>query len=320
MRSTLLAATATATICLGTIPALAETVFTTLGTEGGPVTAPKRGQPSNLLTVNGSQTLVDVGDGTAQRLSQLALQAGQIENVVITHLHFDHTAGLLGVLGLRFQTDFARPLRVYGPPGTDVLVKGLIDGMAPAMEANYGVPGERSYTANQLVEVHVVKSGDTFQLGDIKITAVQNTHYSFEPGSPKADKFQSLSYRFETPDKVIAVTGDTGPSAEVEKLAKNADILVGEMIDLPLTVETMRNIASRIAPERFEGMKIHLSTHHLAPSDLGKLAANAEAKQLVVTHLAPGGLMTDETTKAYVAEIGRYFSGKITIANDMDRF
>lgn len=301
-------------------PAKAETTFVTLGTQGGPITSPHRGQPSNLLTVNGVHALVDVGDGTAERLSKLGLPTARIDNVLISHLHFDHTAGLLGMIGLRFQTNSPKPLQVYGPPGTDELVKGLVASMAPAMGAGYGVPGQREYTPEELVEVHVLKDGDSSRIGDTKVTVARNTHYSFEPGSAEAEKYQSLALRLETPDKIIAFTGDTGPSREVEELARGADILVGEMIDVDFTVEQIKAIDPHLPEKRAKGMKIHLAAHHLTPGDLGAMAAKAGVKELVVTHLVPGAAMTAEHFKSYAEEIGRKFSGKVTFANDMDKF
>jgi ribonuclease BN (tRNA processing enzyme) len=300
--------------------AAAETRFWTLGTQGGPVTDARRSQPANLLTVDGVNTLVDVGDGTAGRLAFLDLPVARIDNVLISHLHFDHTAGLLAMLGLRFQTNSPKPLQVYGPPGTERMVKGLLDAMGPAMEAGYGVPGQKEFMAEQIVQTHEIKAGDTFQLGATKVTVAGNTHYSFEPGSPEAEKHQSLSFRFETPDRTIVYTGDTGPSPEVEKLARGADLLVGEMIDVGLTVDLVKKVDPELPPKRLEGMKIHLSTHHLTPADLGGLAAKAGVKELVVTHLAPGGAMKEGHLEAYQKEIAKEFSGKITIANDLDQF
>lgn len=121
----LIATTMLATALL-TSQASAETKFVTLGTQGGPITSPHRGQPSNLLMVNGVNTLVDVGDGTAERLSKIRIPTARVDNILISHLHFDHMAGLLGILGLRFQTNSPKPVQVYGPPGTKELVAGLL--------------------------------------------------------------------------------------------------------------------------------------------------------------------------------------------------
>jgi ribonuclease BN (tRNA processing enzyme) len=316
----LLAVALTAPLSFAAAPAAAETTFVTLGTQGGPITSPHRGQPSNLLIVNGVNTLVDVGDGTAERLSKLRLPTARIDNVLISHLHFDHMAGLQGVLGLRYQTNSPKPLQVYGPPGTAALVDGLIASMAPAMEAGYGVPGQRGFTADELVAVHEVKGGDYFEIGDTRVIVARNTHYSFEPGSEQDDKYQSLSFRLDTPDKSIAFTGDTGPSANVVDLAKGADILVGEMIDVDFTINQVKRIDPHLPEERLKGMQIHLSTHHLTPAELGAMSANAGVKELVITHLVPGAAMTEEHFKKYAAEIAAKFTGKVTFANDMDNF
>lgn len=301
-------------------PVYSDTIFTILGTQGGPITAPNRSQPANLLTINGIQTLVDVGDGTAGQLSKLRLQAMDIDNILISHLHFDHMGGLQAVIGLRFQTNSPKPLQIYGPPGTDVLVKGIISSMAPAMEANYGVPGQPAITEDQLVNTHMVRSGDEFMLGDTTVKVAKNTHYSFKPNSPEDNKFQSLSFRFETPDKVIVYTSDTGPSVEIEKFSNGADILISEMMDVDLTIKLIRMNDKNISEKQLNDIKYHFSKHHLTPRELGRMAANAQVKELVVTHLAPGGAMTEKHLEAYADKIAAEFSGKITLANDMDKF
>lgn len=192
--------------------------------------------------------------------------------------------------------------------------------MKPSMEAGYGVPGQKSYTAEEIVVAHDVKGGDSFELGDVKVLVTHNTHYSFEAGSAEDEKFQSLSFRFETPDKTIAFTGDTGPSTDVEELAKGADMLVAEMIDVNFTVDQIRRIDPNLPEDRLKGMKIHLAAHHLTPADLGAMAANTGVKELVVTHLVPGAAMTEEHFRKYGEEIAAKYSGKVTFANDMDEF
>ena len=300
--------------------ALAQTTFVTLGTQGGPIAAADRGQPSNLMIVNGSKTLIDCGDGTVQRLAKMNIPALAIDNLVITHLHFDHVGGLLAVLGLRFQTNSPHPLQIYGPPGIEEMVKGLLEGMKPSMEVDYGVPGQKSFTPEELVTVHVVKDGQSFEFGGVKATVADNTHYGFNPGSPEAEAHQSLSYRFQTPDKTIVVTGDTGPSEAVEKLAIGADILVGEMIDVQLTLDLVKKVDPHLDAKRAEGLQVHLSKHHLTPSQLAALAVKAKVGKLVVTHLAPGGAMNADNLKSYVAEIGKTYTGETVIASDMDKF
>ena len=79
---------------------------------------------------------------------------------------------------------------------------------------------------------HDVGTGLVYQDANLKVTAAENTHFHFHPGSPAYGKHKSYSYRFETPDRVIAFTGDTGESDAVTALAKDADILVSEVVSV----------------------------------------------------------------------------------------
>jgi ribonuclease BN (tRNA processing enzyme) len=56
------------------------------------------------------------------------------------------------------------------------------------------------------------------------VTAVENTHFHFHEMGPASASEKSYSYRFETPDRVIVFTGDTGPSDAVTELARGADL------------------------------------------------------------------------------------------------
>lgn len=139
------------------LPAAAETSFITLGTSGGPNARSDRSQPANVLIVDDTVTLVDLGDGFAGRLNSAGVPIWNVDNALISHLHFDHMAGLLGLLGLRFQTNPSQPVNVYGPPGTEQLVMGMLEGMAPAMEAAYGMEDAPVMSPEELFQVHEVR-------------------------------------------------------------------------------------------------------------------------------------------------------------------
>ena len=53
----------------------------------------------------------------------------------------------------------------------------------------------------------------------------------FAPGSAEDRNYKSLSFRFDLPGRSIVYTGDTGPSAAVETLAKGADLLVSNFVE-----------------------------------------------------------------------------------------
>jgi len=297
----------------------ADGTWITLGTRGGPVTIPTRSQPANLLVFNGKRYLVDVGDGSAGQLSKANMQTAMLDGVFISHLHFDHTGGLAAILGLRFQTNAPQDLTIFGPPGTQDLVDGLLDSMTPGATANYGVPGAPAKDHRAGIKVVELRDGAKMELGGMKLSVRSNTHYSFAPGSDLAKRFQALSYRFDMPGRSIVYTGDTGPSKAVEELAMDADLLVAEMMDVPLIVAAvLRNNPNMPAPAA-KAMEAHLTKHHLLPKDVGEMAARAGVKAVVVTHFA-GAEPDSPKFFEYLKTIADHYQGPVVIANDMDRY
>lgn len=292
--------------------------FITLGTQGGPIPSATRSQPANVLLRGKNAYLIDSGDGTAGRLAAAGISLRQIRAIFISHLHFDHTGGLPAILGLRYQTSVRTPLTIYGPPGTKATVDGILAFMRPEAASGYGIPGTSQERPGAHIRVIEIGGGSKLILGDMTVRAVQNTHYSFPPGSAAAKRFQSLSYRFDLPDRSIFYTGDTGPSKAVEKLAKGVDLLVSEMINVDATLDNIRRNNPHIPKSEFKLLVEHLTRHHLSPDEVGKLAAAAGAKTLVITHRVPG---TDDADMLKArAKIRRRFHGQIIIAHDLDEF
>ena len=307
------------------LPAAPRSQWVTLGTQGGPVPTVRRSQPANgLIRPDGGVILVDAGDGAVEQLTRAGYSLDKVDTVFLSQMHFDHTAGMLGVLGLLFQVRAPQIVEIYGPPGTKAFIDGLLASMEPFAEGAFGIVGAHYPSPASLVKVTELTDGSTVQMHGVKVRAVQNSHYSFPPGSDLDRRFKSLSYRFDLDDRSFVFTGDTGPSEAVTKLAQGADLLVSEMIDVPAVMAMTKRKFPQLKGKRLDEMVEHQETQHLQSEAIGIMAKKAGVKAVVLTHFAPGdiagGDLNAQDKARYRAEIAKNYSGPVTFANDLEKF
>jgi ribonuclease BN (tRNA processing enzyme) len=298
--------------------AQAGSEFVILGTASGPNSEATRAQPANALLTAGQLYLIDAGDGAVAQLAKAGLRVGAVRAVFLSHLHFDHTAGMLAVIGLRMQLETRGTLRVYGPPGTKAFIDGLLAASAPAMRVGYGIPGQ-GWSAD--IQTEELKDGSTIAVDGFKVTAVENSHFSMPEGNTARPEGMSLSYRFDLTDRSIVYTGDTGPSKAVAALARGADLLVTEMIDVDRVLGGLRPAGARgaaagAAPTGFEW---HMHAHHMTPAQVGELARAAGVKRVVITHFAPNPT-GPEQARGYLDAIRAQFSGDVQFGAELGRY
>ena len=288
-----------------------------LGTKGGPGADAQRSEPASLLTVDGKSYLIDVGDGTARQLAAANHTPASVRTIFITHHHLDHTAGLeplmaLSWIGGGLSGQAAPPVEIYGPPATRFLVD--------AAERYIGV-SERIFRAGiptlptvaSMFAAHDIdRDGLAYRDDRVRVTAVENTHFHHPSKGTDGVRDRSLSYRFDTPAGSVVFTGDTGPSDAVAKLAEGADILVSEVYRPDPSLGGPKTAGSSALGKQ---LAEHMATEHLTPEEVGKLAARAHVKKVVLSHLVTGN--SPEAEQALKDGVHKFFDGPVIVGHDL---
>jgi ribonuclease BN (tRNA processing enzyme) len=174
------------------------------------------------------------------------------------------------------------------------------DGYRPDIDLGVVASGASPATAAPDMEPIVVYPEDD---NGVRVTAVLVQH---------APAFPAFAYRFDTPTGSVVFSGDTGPCENVVRLARGADILVHEVIDL----EWMKELLHRLP--NGEAVINHLGRAHSAPDQVGDIASRAGVRTLVLSHLVPGDGEVSEDE--WEAKVRPHFSGEIVCGVDLDEF
>jgi ribonuclease BN (tRNA processing enzyme) len=220
-------------------------------------------------------------------------------------------------LSVAWDQNRTKPINVYGPPRTVELVRAAVQYFTISAEIRIA-DGGRSVPIAQVFLGHDVETGMVYQDANVRVTAVENSHFKFHEGAA-AGKHKSYSYRFETPDRVIVFTGDTGASDAVTELAKGADLLVSETSSCQGRKQEMAEDGRWQAMTAAEqaGIMRQMTQGHMSLDEIGKMAASANVKTVVLSHLTHkrGG-----DYMPWAEEVKKHFSGQVLIAKDLMEF
>ena len=256
-------------------------------------------QPKIALQVLGSgksRVLVDFGGGASLRFEQAGAKIEDLEVILLTHLHIDHTADLPALLKSSFFVKRTRDLPLYGPthnnfmPGTKNFIERLFANNKGAWEymGDY-LDGRAAFQlkAHTIAPTKTVKT--LYKQGDLAVQAI-TVHHGPIP---------ALAYRVTVGSKSITFSGDmNGDYHTLEKLARGTDILV----------------AHNAVPKGATGAGANL---HMTPFTIGKIAQNAGVKSLVLSHRMLRTLKKGSETKR---EIRKTYRGPVKFANDLSLY
>ncbi len=272
-----------------------------LGT-GGPRPDPRRNASTTLVRLEEEDILFDAGRGVVNQLVRAGVPLSRLNPVFITHHHFDHIGDLYDVMLATWMYGRKETLRIYGPPETRRIVDALLTQVYDK-DRQWRSLGEPSFGGWKPVAAEDVAPGLVVESSGWKViadTVVHGDGLGFPPAFLK--RWSCYGYRLEAEGKVVTISGDTIPCAGIDRLARNADVLV----------HCCYMASGEAENDHFR----RLLQFTMAGGDtVGKIAARANAKTLVLTHHRP---RKDDCGLQQVAEeVARDFSGRIIVGEDL---
>jgi len=271
-----------------------------LGT-GTPNADPDRFGPSIAIVVDDASYLVDFGVGVvrraaaAERAGIKALNVLNLKQAFATHLHSDHTLGLADLILTPWILERDAPLNLYGPRGLRLMANHLVAAYADDLRVRTSGGEPKHKHDPRVVNVHEIAPGVVFRDDRVTVTAFAVKHGAWP---------QAFGYRFQTPDRTIVISGDTGPHSRIEDQCRRCDVLVHE-------VYSEAGFARRPAEWQAYHARYHTSTR-----ELGAIASRAQPRLLVLYHQ----LIWSSTEDELLAEVRSAYDGNVVSAHDLDVF
>jgi ribonuclease BN (tRNA processing enzyme) len=260
------------------VPAPGTARVVMLGT-GTPNADPERSGPAVAVIAGNKAFLVDAGPGIVRRAAaadlagESALRPLNLDVVFLTHLHTDHTVGLPDLMFTPWVLEREAPLHVFGPPGTEAMTALLH--AAYSEDIRIRIDGyEPANTTGHDVIAHEIEPGVVYEDANVRVIAFAVPHGTWE---------HAFGYRFETADRTIVVSGDTGPAPDIIAEACNGcDLLVHEVYS------TAGFVGRPPIWQRYH------SSFHTSTAELADLANRARAAAVLLYHQLYWGLTDDD--------------------------
>ena len=270
-----------------------------LASGGGPRPRKDRGTTAHAVIVDGVLYVVDCGNGVARQLVQAGVALPTLRHVFLTHHHSDHNADYGNLLWLAWASGLRTRVDTWGPPPLEKMTRLFFEMNAYDIDTRIADEGRPPLVP--LVHVHeLTQDGVVLQDERVKVTAALVDHPPVVP---------AFAFRFDGPERSIVFSGDTNKSDNLVRLAKDADVLIHETLWVPA-------VDRLVARNPYAAtLKKHIIDSHTAVEDVGRVAAAAGVKTLVLSHLVPADDPTI-TDAMWIGAARPYFKGDIVVAHD----
>ncbi|HKP36661.1 MAG TPA: MBL fold metallo-hydrolase [Pyrinomonadaceae bacterium] len=272
-----------------------------LGTKGGPSLGTSgRNNAATVILINDVPYLVDCGYGVSRQMISAGISLDRLRYIFITHHHSDHNLEYGALLYNAVVTSNPGRIDAYGPPGLRRMTQDFF--RYEQFDIETRIKDEGGSDLRRLVFAHdFARPGLVMQNAAVKVTSLRVLHPPIT---------QSYAYRFDARDRSVVISGDTAYAPKLAGFAKGADVLVHEAMYLP----GVQRLIDRYPDAKRLGQ--HLMASHTSTEVVGRIAAQAGVKTLVLSHLVPGDdpSITDEQ---WAEGARKHFKGRIIVGKDL---
>ena len=209
---------------------------------------------SSIAVARGNEILLfDAGEGMQRNFVRSSLRMNSKMKVFITHMHADHSLGILGLLQTLSLNGRTLPIDIYGEPRLAEFIKFSINqiGFGLSFDINlHNIEAEGLLVRENDYEVtcceadhHVIAY--SFCLTELERPGVFNVKRAAQLGIPEGNLFKQLQSGKDIiikgsivrstdvvgprrPGRKIGISGDTRPTEKLCKFFENCDLLVFE--------------------------------------------------------------------------------------------
>ncbi len=275
-----------------------------LGSGGGPSPGRTRRMTSHVMVSNGAAYILDCGLGVTNQFARTGILFPTVRSIFITHHHPDHNIEYGPLLVIGWVNGLPLAVRAYGPPPLKQMTEDFLRAYKTTID--FWSEDFKIKPLGMIDVTEVPGAGPVMQDDNVKVTSVVVEHPPVTP---------ALGYRFDFHDRSIAFSGDTTPLDAVAQLAKGADVLVHEAMYVSGLEDYLRFRIAHGFHTDLDAFMAHMKADHSPVEDVGRIAAEAGVKTLVLSHLTPAiDSISDDTWRTSAA---KYFKGEIIVAHDL---